>query len=182
MISFSNIQITETGTPTEPVTVDEVKAWISGLEGSTDFDTMLEGMITSARQDIENYLNLKLVDSSISLYASATKEDEEIYLFPYAENIGFLSNVVVNKIVKGEADELLVENDGYYLNDVLSFTACGKFKVDYNIDASNVSSTLKEAVKMLVAYRFANRGDNEKQMGIPEDVVSKIHPYKQTWL
>lgn len=182
MINISNIQITESDTITEPVTLGEVKTWIRGLEGVTELDDLFTSMITAARQDIENWLNLKLVDSSVSFYVSTTKEDDEVYQFPYAENIGFTSNTAVNKIVKGEADELMTENENYYLNDVLTISSCGKYKIEYDINASNVSSTIKEAIKMLVAYRYSNSGDQDKQQGIPEDILSKIHPYKQIWL
>jgi uncharacterized phiE125 gp8 family phage protein len=180
MITLSNIQVTETGTPTEPVTVSDAKAWIGGLDGVTDFDGLIGTMITGARQDIENYLSLKLVPSTVSLYLDTTKCDEEITVLPYSLYLPS-SFTVFNQINKGEDPTAMAVDVDYYLNGTLSFTTGGRYQLGYAV-ATTVPQTLKEAIKMLVAYRFDNRGDQEKQQGIPEDVISKINSYKQIWL
>jgi hypothetical protein len=180
MISLSNIQVTETGTPTEPVTVSDAKAWIGGLDGVTDFDGLIGTMITGARQDVENFLSLKLVASTVSLYLDTTKETDEITVLPYSPYLPS-SFSTFNQINKGEDPTAMAVDVDYYLNGTLSFTSGGRYQLGYDV-ATTVPETLKEAIKMLVAYRFNNRGDQEKQQGIPEDVVSKIHPYRQQWL
>lgn len=180
MITYSKIQVSETGTPTEPVTVSEVKAWIGGLDGVTDFDTLLTGMITGARQDVENFLNVKLVSSTVSLYVDTTKDTDEIFQLPYALTLPATIDTF-NLIQRNQDPEAMAVDIDYYLNGTLSFTNGGRYQLGYSIPATT-NETLKEAIKMLVAYRFTNRGDQEKQQGIPEDVVSKIQSYKQQWL
>lgn len=178
MIQLSNIQVTDSGTPTEPVTLTEIKDWISGLTGVTDFDSILTPMIKAARQDIENRLNVKIVNSSVVMYVDSTNQDE-LPVLPYA--LSLPATITINKIVKGVTDTLMVVDEDYFLNGSLSFVEDGKYKLEYSITGA-VPETIKEAIKMLIAYRFANRGDNEKQMGIPDDIVSKIQPYQRIWL
>jgi hypothetical protein len=72
-------------------------------------------------------------------------------------------------------------NDDYYLNGSLKVVSASKSKIAYSITPV-VPVAIKEAIKMLVAYRYNNRGDQEKQAGIPEDVKAKISKYQQIWL
>ena len=180
MITYSNIRVTETGTPTEPIDIEDVKEWIGGLDGVTDFDNLINSMVTAARQDIENYLNVKLVASTVSLYLDTTSDEDEIVVLPHSLYLPG-SITTFNKIYRGEDPEAMAVDIDYYLNGTLSFTTGGRYQLGYSVSTAT-PETLKEAMKMLIAYRFANRGDQEKQQGIPEDVISKIHPFKQIWL
>lgn len=176
MWKLSNIQHSEAGSITEPVTLADVKAWIGGLEGSTDFDDLLSSVIIPARQDVENYIDAKLVDGDVSLYVDSTEDSDEITSLPYALNLP--GTLTISKIVRGETPETMILDEGYYLNGSLSFGSTGRYKIEYDL-TGEVPETLKEAIKMLIAYRFANRGDQDKQQGIPEDVKSKIDKYRQ---
>jgi hypothetical protein len=177
VITLSNIQVSE-GSVVEPVSLDEAKVWLQ--IDFTDHDLLLTSMITGAREDIENFLSLKLVASTVSLYLDTTKETDEITVLPYSPYLPS-SFSTFNQINKGEDPTAMAVDVDYYLNGTLSFTTGGRYQLGYST-ATNVPETLKEAIKMLVAYRFDNRGDQEKQQGIPEDVISKIHSYKQIWL
>lgn len=179
MISLINIQVSETGTPIEPVSLDDLKDWVK--VDFTDDDGLITSIGISAREDIEQELNLKLVESTALFYLETTKEGEAVTQFPYALNLAQVSDVVVNLLTDGEADALQVINDDYYLNGSLKLVSAGRNKVEYSITPV-VPNSLKEAIKMLVAYRYNNRGDQEKQQGIPEDVMSKISKYRQIWL
>lgn len=176
MIRLYTIVKTDTEGFTEPVTLTEVKTWIGGLDA--DHDTLLTSMIAAARQDVEQYLNVRLINSSVSLFLSMNDTDE-LPVLPFA--LAMPAEVTVNKIVKGAEDATMTVDEDYYLNGSFSINESGRYKLEYSLTPT-VPSTIKEAIKMLIAYRFANRGDNEKQIGLPEDVISKIHPYKQMWL
>jgi hypothetical protein len=172
---FQQIQVTEAGSITEPVTVDDVKEWIGGLGSSTDFDDLLASMITPAREDIENYIDAKLVDSTVNLYVDSTSEDDEITSLPKVFSIP--DTLTITKIVKGQTPENVVLDEGYYLNGSLTFYNTGKYNVEYEI-TGEVPDTIKEAIKMLIAYRFNNRGDQQLQQGIPDDIKAKIDKYQ----
>lgn len=177
---YSSI-VTEAATITEPVLLADAKLWAK--VDNSDEDDVIEAMITAARQDIENYLGVKLVDSSVIAFVNVKDEEEEFFQFPSAIR-GMIdeSSLTVNYLTRGSDDELQAIDEGYFLDHGLSFGATGRYRLEYDIVVEAVPETLKEAIKMLVAYRYNNRGDQEKQQGIPEDVISKIHPYKQIWL
>jgi uncharacterized phiE125 gp8 family phage protein len=177
LINLYNIQVSE-GSVVEPVSLIDAKAWLQ--IDFTDHDTLLSSMITGAREDIEGELNLKLVNSTASFYVTTTKESDELNVFPYAL-FGWVGDVEINLIEDGEADELQLIDEDYYLNGSLKVVSAQRSKVAYSITPV-VPTAIKEAIKMLIAYRYNNRGDQEKQMGIPEDVLAKISRFKQIWL
>jgi uncharacterized phiE125 gp8 family phage protein len=177
LINLYNIQVSESEI-TEPVSLIEAKVWLN--VDYDDDDALLTSMITGAREDIEGELNLKLVNSTASFYVTTTKESEELNVFPYAL-FGWVDDVEINLIEDGEADELQLIDEDYYLNGSLKVVSAQRSKVAYSITPV-VPTAIKEAIKMLIAYRYNNRGDQEKQMGIPEDVLAKVNRYKQIWL
>lgn len=176
-----NATVTEAGSITEPVLLVDAKAWMK--VDHDDENDLIELLITAARQDIENYCSIKLVDSSVVAFVSVKDSDEEYLQFPYAiRSMIDESSIDVNYLTKGEDDELQVLDEDYYFEHGISFSGTGKYRIEYDVLVTAVPESLKEAIKMLVAYRFNNRGDQEPQLGIPEDVRVKIHKYKQIWL
>lgn len=179
MISLINIQVSEAVSITEPVSLDEAKAWAMVDHG--DHDALLTDMITGAREDIEQELNLKLVNSDASFYMDTTRGMEEISTFPYAMNLSQVDSVVVSLLEDGEDDEILTGDEDYYLNGTLKIVSPSRSKIAYSITPV-VPTSIKEAIKMLVAYRYNNRGDQEKQQGIPVDILTKVAKWRQIWL
>lgn len=173
------IQVAETGTPTEPVTLAEVKAWAK--VDYTDDDILLGTMIIGAREDIEQELGLKLVPSTASFYLNTARCGEQVTQFPYALNFSQVGALVVSLIKDGEVNVTQTLNDDYYFNGSLKIANASTNKIAYTITPV-VPQSIKEAIKMLVAYRYNNRGDQEKQQGIPEDIMSKISKWLQIWL
>jgi hypothetical protein len=178
LINLYNIQVSESSV-TEPVSLNEAKAWLN--VDYDDHDDLLSSMITGAREDIEQELNIKLVNSDASFYVTTTNDYEQLYVFPYASSLSWVGDVEINLIEDGEDDELQTIDEDYYLNGSLEVVSASKNKISYTITPT-VPTAIKEAIKMLVAYRYNNRGDQEKQMGIPEDIQAKISKWKQIWL
>jgi hypothetical protein len=172
------IQVIETDT-TEPVTLAEAKTWMK--VDYNDDDDLITSMITAAREDIEQELSLKLVPSTASFYLDTTKCGEAVGTFPYALNLSQVGGVVVSLIQDGEADEVQTLNDDYYFNGSLKIANASTNKIAYTITPT-VPQTIKEAIKMLVSYRYNNRGDQELQQGIPVDILSKVSKFRQIWL
>jgi hypothetical protein len=174
----SNIQVSE-GSITEPVTLGEAKAWAMVDHG--DHDSLLTSMITGAREDIEAELNAKLVDSSVIMYMTTTQASEYLSKLPYALSFADVSLTSVSLVEDGEADEVLTGDEDYYFNGVLKIAAAQTSKVEYEITPV-VPQAIKEAIMMLVAYRYNNRGDQPEQHGLPADIERKISKYRQIWL
>jgi uncharacterized phiE125 gp8 family phage protein len=176
VINYLNISYTEPEAPTEPVLLADVKAWAN--IDHTDDDALLTGMITGARQDIENETNTFLVPKEVIVHAESTAENDIIRL-PY----GVASSIVVSSIETDETLEELTAGTDYYTRASMYVLpgSTGNYHIAYTAGAS-VPTALKEAVKMLVAYRYNNRGDQEKQHGLPEDIKKKVEKYQQIWL
>jgi hypothetical protein len=178
VINTYNISVSESS-PTEPVSLAEAKAWLQ-IDFS-DHDDLLTDMLLSAREDIEAELNWKLVESSVVVYVDTTK-DEIINVFPHTFNLSHVTpaSLIVSGLEDGETDEVLTVDDDYYFNGSLKLGE-GSFKLEYDI-VPVVPNSIKEAIKMLVAYRYNNRGDQERQNGFPADVEAKISRYRMIWL
>lgn len=176
MINYLDIQYTEPAGPAEPVTLAEAKAW-ANIDYADD-DALITAMITGARQDIENATNLFLVAKAVVLFVESTSESGIIRL-PY----GVASDVIVKRVESNETLTDQAVGEDYYTraNQYVLPASTGTYQIGYTAGAS-VPDSLKEAVKMLVAYRYNNRGDQDKQQGLPEDIQKKIEKYVQIWL
>jgi uncharacterized phiE125 gp8 family phage protein len=176
VIEYLDIQVTEPDGPTEPVTLADVKAW-ANVDFSDD-DALITSMIIGARQDIENATNLALVAKAVTLIVNASSVTDIIRL-PY----GAASSIVVKGV---ESDETLTDKTAgsdYYVraSSYILPSAPGNYQVSYTAGVT-VPHTLKEAIKMLVAHRYNNRGDQDKQQGLPDDIRQKVEKYVQIWL
>jgi hypothetical protein len=176
VISYLDIQVTEPNAPTEPVELADAKAWI--VDPNPDDDALITSMIIGARQDIENATNLALVPKTVTLIVNSSAVNDIIRL-PY----GAASAIEVKGV---ESDETLTDKtpgSDYYLraSGYILPSSPGNYQVTYTAGAT-VPHTLKEAIKMLVAYRYNNRGDQDKQQGLPEDIKQKVEKYVQIWL
>lgn len=178
MINYLDIQVTEPAAPEEPVTLPEAKQW--AVIDHADDDLMVTSMITGARQDIENATGLFLVPKAVVAYVESTS-DNDIIRLPH----GTAASIVVKRV--GNQEELtdLTAGTDYYTRaaQYVLPNAPGTFQIGYTA-GEQVPQALKEAVKMLVAYRYKYRSDQDKdkQQGLPEDVTKKIEKYVQIWL
>lgn len=179
MILFHNIQAAESAPVTEPVSLSDLKEWMQ--VDFEDHDDLITSMGVSARQDIEEHLQVKLVGADITVALGVAKAPEPMYQLPWAFNVSQVSEMKAWEVVNGEEDTELTPDEGYYLNTALTFTRCGNYKITYTVTPV-VPDTVKEAIKMLVAYRYNNRGDQDRQQGLPTDIVSKLRTFKQIWL
>lgn len=176
MVELSNIQKT-TPTVTEPVELLDQKAFMR--VDHDDDDDLIEDMITAAREDIERETDLALVDSSVSFDVDLDYWDSDkpmIVKLPYARNI---DTIVVTDLNNNDEE---VTDDNYTIRgNKVRFDVYGFMNIEYDIEPV-VPQSLKEAIMMLVAYRYNNRGDQEKQQGLPEDINDKVSKYREVWL
>lgn len=178
MIDLVNIQIEEAGT--EPVSLDDLKAW--AIIDHTDHDDLITSMGVGARQDIEQYLGgVKLVDSTINFHMITTKDYSSLYQFPGVLNTSNMNSLTVSTVEDGVDDVEQTLNEGYYMNGSLKIVSAGTNRIEYTVSPV-VPVAIQEAIKMLVAYRYNNRGDQEMQQGLPEDIQAKVNRYKQVCL
>lgn len=174
MIITHAIYETEQASPVEPVTLAEVKSW--GNIDEDDNDVLITEMITGAREDIEGLTNQKLVPNDISVYVESTNETGAVML-PYGTPTGLTVSDIDTMGL-----ETAVDVDYYYLKgDVLNLNKSGNYSLAYSVGIT-APRALKEAIMMLVTYRYNNRGDQEKQLGFPEDVLAKVRKYVKVYV
>jgi hypothetical protein len=178
MIETYNISVSDESA-VMPVTLAEAKAW--AVVDHDDHDELLTDMIRGATDDIEQYLNVKLRPATVSFHMMATKSNSILYQLPYVMDLNHIGDLVVSTATDGEAAQEMVLDTDYYINGALKVVSSGTSKVGYTV-VPVVPTGIKEAIKMLVAYRYNNRGDQEKQQGIPEDIQAKINRYRKVWL
>lgn len=169
MITNLNISIVE-GTVTLPVTLAQLKAW-----GNIDYDsddTLLADISLGATQDIENETALALVEKVVTVDFDALTDD--VFTLPYV-----LAQEEIT--LTDEEDEAIDEDDYKLRGNKLKLLTDGSFRLTYTT-ANTVPAALKQAIKMLAIYRYNNRGDGDKQQGMPEDIERKIYKYRQIWL
>jgi len=179
MITLQNIEVSEAEEITEPVSLDEAKAW--AMVDHDDHNDLLTSMITGAREDIEQELNIKLVPATVSFHVTTTKEGEQVGQFPWVMSLSHVSDLEVSRVEDGEENEVLTADDDYYFNGTLKIGSYGRSLVSFTLTPV-VPQALKEAIMMLVTYRYENRGSQKDQHGLPADIERKIAKYRQVWL
>lgn len=133
----------KTTTGSEPVTLEEMKAWMR--VSSTADDTLISSLITEARELIETALNHSIVEQTIELTASGR---EKLYL-PFQP----VTDVTTVKDMDGE--DLPYEFDGF----IISFTSISTSITDYTAGYAAPPEGLLVGLKEVVAFLYENRGD-----------------------
>lgn len=174
---YPNIEVSETEPVIEPVSLEEAKAF--AVIDYDDQDVLLTSILTASRQEIEEMLGWKVVPASVVVYVDTTK-DSTLYHLPKTYNIGHIASLAVSGLEDGEADEVLTLDDDYYFNGSLKI-GTGSFKLAYDLEPV-VPEGVKEAIKMLFAYRANHRGDEADQNGFPADVEAKISRYRRIYV
>ena len=177
MIEVTNISVTEAASPTEPVSLIEAKAWLR-VDFSDD-DTLITGMIKSARQSIEHFTNRALVPKNVSFHAETPTDDytETTYKLelPYVKG-----SVVSVLVLKDTDDTTLTEDTDYYVKGNTIYWLSGWYAITYTVTPT-VSQALKEAILMEVAERYNNRGETNSE-GLSKAAEDKAFPFCEIWL
>lgn len=154
----------ESGDPTEPVTVEEVKSYMR-LEGFQDVgesmatsfdedDTLIQTLIVAARKKLEKLYGISLVPKTLRATLTNLAGDIEIPCGPVTQ---------VTEI-KDRYDNVIAEDDYTLTGDDFPTIECPcyeKMKVTYEAGYEDVPEDLKIEIMRIVTYWFENRGDKE---------------------
>jgi len=167
----------------EPVSVEEAKAQIQGLEGISDFDTYIAGLISVAREMAEEYTWRTIVASTYELRLPSFNSEKILLPHPV------VAAITTIKYKDTTGTEQTIDAANYTLMDweepgiVLpssgnswpaSRGAEGDITITYSAGyatAALVPGIFKQAIKMMVRTWFDNREDvthrtvNEMPMG-----------------
>lgn len=168
MFDYINIKAVDAGTVTEPVILDEAKAWLK--VDYPDDDAVITGLIKGARQTIEQLTSLALVAKSVVVVVETTKAER--IKIPYGTASGL--------VVTDRNDATLEADEDYFLKeDMIHLPNSGIYYLAYSV-APSVPEALKEAVLMEVAKRYDNKG--EAKEGIREAARERAIQFSQGWL
>jgi uncharacterized phiE125 gp8 family phage protein len=181
----------KTDVSTEPVSVAEAKNYLKLPTATTTDDTILETLISAAREQVENYIGQALAVKTL-IYQVNECDGESIYL-PYPPHTSVSS---VKRVYYDETDdETLTVNDDYYVNGLNEYvvdigktwstsatTTVTGYKIEficgYGGDGEDLPGTLKEAVLMTIDYNYYNRGDG---VTLPPHVKDMLQGFRKNY-
>jgi len=170
---------TEESGITEPLTVQEVKNYLR-LEGfidnsesiSSDFDdddVIIETLIRSARERMEEYTGLSLIPKTWEIEFTNLCGGFEIPFGP-------VNTIIYLKDDEGDSistDDFDISFNGRILKDPKFANMTMKYEAGY----TNIPRGLKDALYKEVAYRYINRGD-ENVDGLSREAINLASIYK----
>jgi uncharacterized phiE125 gp8 family phage protein len=170
---------TEESGITEPLTVQEVKNYLR-LEGfidnsesiSSDFDdddVIIETLIRSARERMEEYTGLSLITKTWEIEFTNLCGNFDIPFGP------------VNTIIylrDDEGDSISTDDFDISFNGrILKYPNYENMTMKYEAGYANIPKGLKDALYKEVAYRYINRGD-ENVDGLSKEAINIASIYK----
>jgi len=169
---------------TEPVSVEEVKNYLR-LEGfiessesiSSDFnddDVLIEILIKSARERMEEYTGLSLIPKTWEIEFTNLAGGFEIPFGPVNQ---------INGLYDDEGDSISTDNYTTSSNlRKLKYPTYENMTMNYEAGYVVVPRGLKEAILKEVAYRYINRGD-ENVDGMSKEAMVLASKYKtDNWI
>ncbi len=163
-------------TYSEPVTVDELKSYlrlngfidVNGSTSDVDFsddDSLLEEIITGARQYMEEALCISIVPKQWRVVVTNCAGEQTL---PY----GPVTGIVSFSNYEGTAI-----TDYKMIGDSIGCPRGEKMTVTYSAGYANVPKPLKLALLKQCAWDYVNRGD--ENAGICEDALTKASEYSR---
>jgi len=155
----------------EPVSLEEAKEQIQGLEGIDDFDAFITRLITAARETAEEYCWRTIVESTYELRLASFTSDNILLPKP------LVSAITSVKYKDSTGTEVTITNTDYQLLDWeepailqpaygLSWPGSrggdGDITIEYVAgydSAASVPASIKQAVLMMVRTWFDSRED-----------------------
>lgn len=136
---------------TEPVTLDEVKAWLTVTY--SDDDTLLTGLISQCRDGLEKFCTISMVEQEWTLDADLY-EDQEL---PYGPVTGTPTVTWRNGTVYEAYTDFTFDVEAGVIYGGVS----GRFKIVYTAGPIDMVSnaSLKLDLLRIIGYCYEHRGD-----------------------
>lgn len=172
------LSLTKTVTGTEPITLDEAKAWLR-VDGAAD-DTLITSLITQSRELVEQYLNYSIVETTIVCTATPRKE----LVLPFTP-------VVTIASVKDEEGEDVdyTWNEFYISFDKGTYSVTGgsneyvQTVTTYDAGLPEIPGGLKLGLLEVMSWLYENRGDDSGfQMMLYKNQNIQIYRINNVWI
>ena len=148
---------------TEPVTANDVKAYLNIPAATTTWDTLISGMITMSREYFERMSALSVVSKSYTAYFETTDEENGWFELPVSPVLSSpaivcsINGAVVTYQQKG-MDTVFVSPD-ILITTVLIDEDFTDYYLSVTFQAGATSAAANECIKKLTAIQFNHRDD-----------------------
>lgn len=178
------ISLDEGATPTEPVTLAEMKNFLIISSDETAFDTIITMLIKTARQQLETFLNISLIPKTIT---ARFQNDAGYMELPFAA-----PTITINSAVDDDGNT--INSDNYSLK---GSAFCGYSKtptpqnnfyspcnlivtVNYSVGygTNGLPTDLKTLIMQQTSWLYEHRGDELINQLAPIVRISAV-PYKR---
>jgi uncharacterized phiE125 gp8 family phage protein len=168
--AITSVTKTYTGTPTEPVTLADAKAWCKVDDGIDD-DALITSLVKVARLQLEKYTGISLVTTTIKAVVTNLLGNISLPYGPY-----------VSTFTLKDSEGTTIDATGYTLTPgdypQLVEPCYSNMTAEYSAGFTTCPDEIKTAVKMQVAFLYENRGDG-KQSGISPAAAALVDPLKR---
>ena len=150
-IKYSNIG-------TEPVTLDEAKAWLK--VDFDDEDTLIENLITGVREKIEEFTGLALVEKTIEYFDEEIPDDELVLPYPEHDEITEvkINGEVTTNYAKSGLTQFVLKFLSYYFTSDTTPDDFGVY-VKYTT-TGNCPQGVKDEMLRLLAEKYNKRANS----------------------
>lgn len=161
----------------EPVTLAEAKTQLRVT--FNDDDVEIYQMIKRARAHVENYCNISIVTKRITTIMRIDCPWE----LPYGPVVA-IEGVSNNTGVTGSGPVSYTTSDWDWSIDGDLFDAggCGKTRVVYTAGMDVVPDDLKQGILLQVSFLYENRGKDATNLGVSQEVMNMVNPYRKLWI
>lgn len=156
---------------TEPVTLEQAKGWLK-MESISDDNDIISALITNARDWIERYCGITLVQRDLSATVEI-KNRIELPLGPVDK-----STIVVTDSKGNPVDSPALTGSGI---GFILMTGYGQFTIDYTAGYESIPPALILAMKQYITYAYEHRGDglSEDRKDYAYEARRTAFPYKR---
>jgi uncharacterized phiE125 gp8 family phage protein len=179
------------GPATEPIALAEAKAFLRVAHD--DDDDLIATLVAAARAHVENATRRALIAQTWRLVADAWPVDGRMLVTPVP-----LQEVTAARVHDGAGSTIAIDPEAFVIAAasapaILSFApwalpAPGRdiagievdFIAGYGAEAMDVPEPLRQAVRLLVAHAYENRGDggDSASSALPANVTALLAPYR----
>lgn len=172
-------------TGSEPVTVDEAKEHIQGLEEITLYDVYIESLITACREIAENYIWGCIVESTFKLRLKNFPASIKIPKPPLV-SITSITYTDLNNVIQ-TLDESKYEVINWSEPGKIVFNQApstnnkeGNITIEYVAGYETVPASIKQAIMMMIRTLYDNREDENNRNITELPITSKylLKPYR----
>jgi uncharacterized phiE125 gp8 family phage protein len=150
---------TDPGNITEPITADDVKTFMGYPLSEQSQDLLIEGMITSAREWLEQRTALSLVSKDYKVYFEPGEADDGWYELPISPVIGTpvvsMNGVVTTFEQKGLSRIFISASSVISTILIGQVTAANYIEIEFTAGATNKGAN--DVLMELVSFKFNNR-------------------------